>query len=80
MRPSAPESSSLDVIRGKAVMIDEDKIVKLQYQEEYLSITLLLSLFNQPLYVRSLVHLEQVLDSSIKHCQLFVILPYIAMI
>ncbi|WOG91550.1 hypothetical protein DCAR_0310799 [Daucus carota subsp. sativus] len=61
MRPSAPESSSLDVIRGKAVMIDEDKIVKLQYQEEYLSITLLLSLFNQPLYVRSLVHLEQLL-------------------
>ncbi|KAL8126457.1 hypothetical protein AgCh_013662 [Apium graveolens] len=59
---SAPESSSLDRTRGKAVMVDEDKIEKQEHQDEYLSIKLLLSLLNQPLYLRSVAHLEQLLN------------------
>lgn len=60
--PSKPESSNLDLSRGKAVMVvDEDEIEEQQQQQEYLSIKLLLSLLNQPLYLRSIAHLEQVL-------------------
>lgn len=58
---SVQEPSNLDLTRGKAVMVvDEDEKEK-QQQEEYLSIKLLLSLLNQPLYLRSIAHLEQVL-------------------
>ncbi|KAL8096331.1 hypothetical protein AgCh_037334 [Apium graveolens] len=60
--PSVQESSNLDLTRGKAVMVvDEDEKEK-QQQEEYLSIKLLLSLLNQPLYLRSIAHLEQLLN------------------
>ncbi|KAK1393002.1 E3 ubiquitin-protein ligase UPL1 [Heracleum sosnowskyi] len=62
MHQSAPESSSLDMTRGKAVMVDEDKIEKLEHQEEHISIKFLLSLLNQPLYLRSIAHLEQLLN------------------
>lgn len=60
--PLIQESSNIDLTRGKAVMVvDEDENEKQQQQEEYLSIKLLLSLLNQPLYLRSIAHLEQVL-------------------
>lgn len=59
--PSVQESSNLDLTRGKAVMVVDEEEKGTQHQEEYLSIKLLLSLLNQPLYLRSIAHLEQVL-------------------
>ncbi|KAI3685937.1 hypothetical protein L1987_79606 [Smallanthus sonchifolius] len=52
-----------DQARGKAVMIfQDDEPEKHQYQEGLLAITLLLSLLKQPLYLRSIAHLEQLLN------------------
>ncbi|CAI9291736.1 unnamed protein product [Lactuca saligna] len=50
-------SQTLDKARGKAVMIVQD-----DETEGLLSITLLLSLLKQPLYLRSIAHLEQLLN------------------
>lgn len=47
--------------RGKSVVIVEDKVNRVENSEEYLSIAMLLSLLNQPLYLRSIAHLEQVM-------------------
>ncbi|CAK9163642.1 unnamed protein product [Ilex paraguariensis] len=60
--PDVHESENLDQRRGKAVMIVGDDIEKRQHQEGYVSIALLLSLLNQPLYLRSIAHLEQLLN------------------
>ncbi|XP_024977054.1 E3 ubiquitin-protein ligase UPL2-like isoform X1 [Cynara cardunculus var. scolymus] len=64
IRPAAiEESQSLDQARGKAVMIvHDDETEKQQYREGLLAITLLLSLLKQPLYLRSIAHLEQLLN------------------
>ncbi|XP_028066908.1 E3 ubiquitin-protein ligase UPL2-like isoform X3 [Camellia sinensis] len=57
------ESENLEKARGKAVMIlEEDVIEETYHQERYFSIALLLSLLNQPLYLRSIAHLEQLLS------------------
>ncbi|XP_042046787.1 E3 ubiquitin-protein ligase UPL2-like [Salvia splendens] len=57
--PQFKESSSSDDERGKAVMLlDEPK----EYSEGQASFTLLLSLLNQSLYLRSVAHLEQLLN------------------
>jgi E3 ubiquitin-protein ligase HUWE1 len=57
------KSQSLDQSRGKAVMIVEDhETGKQHHQEGLLAITLLLSLLKQPLYLRSIAHLEQLLN------------------
>ncbi|KAF8377410.1 hypothetical protein HHK36_030787 [Tetracentron sinense] len=56
-----PESSNK--AHGKAVMvIEEDEIERKQLQKGDFSIVLLLSLLNQPLYLRSIAHLEQLLN------------------
>lgn len=55
--PQFKELPSSDDKRGKAVMLlDEQK----EYIEGQASFTLLLSLLNQSLYLRSVAHLEQV--------------------
>lgn len=60
--PPLQEPENLDQVRGKAVMVIEDEVVdKKLHQEGYLSVALLLSLLNQPLYLRSIAHLEQVM-------------------
>ncbi|KAK9080849.1 hypothetical protein SSX86_000608 [Deinandra increscens subsp. villosa] len=52
-----------DQDRGKAIMIvQDDEPEKHQYQEGSLAITLLLSLLKHPLYLRSIAHLEQLLN------------------
>ncbi|KAJ0748742.1 putative HECT domain, UBA-like superfamily, armadillo-like helical, Ubiquitin-associated [Helianthus annuus] len=52
-----------DQARGKAVMIvQDDESEKHQYHDGVLAITLLLSLLKQPLYLRSIAHLEQLLN------------------
>ncbi|KAI3689153.1 hypothetical protein L2E82_47103 [Cichorium intybus] len=51
------KSQSPDQARGKAVMIVQD-----DETEGLLAITLLLSLLKQPLYLRSIAHLEQLLN------------------
>ena len=69
--PSAAieESQNLDQARGKAVMIvQDDETEKQQYQEGLLAITLLLSLLKQPLYLRSIAHLEQVVTWRMPIC------------
>ncbi|KAI3685801.1 hypothetical protein L6452_35059 [Arctium lappa] len=55
------ESQSHDQSRGKAVMVAQDNETEKQ-QEDFLAITMLLSLLNQPLYLRSIAHLEQLLN------------------
>lgn len=61
--PPLQEPENLDQVRGKAVMVIEDEVVdKKLHQEGYLSVALLLSLLNQPLYLRSIAHLEQLLN------------------
>ncbi|KAF8411336.1 hypothetical protein HHK36_003883 [Tetracentron sinense] len=53
---------SCNKAHGKAVMvIEEDEIDRKQLQKGDFSIVLLLSLLNQPLYLRSVAHLEQLL-------------------
>nr|GEV63223.1 E3 ubiquitin-protein ligase UPL2-like [Tanacetum cinerariifolium] len=55
------ESQIFDQSRGKAIMIVQDNATEKQ-QEDLLAITMLLSLLNQPLYLRSIAHLEQLLN------------------
>ena len=50
-----------DVSRGKAVMVFEDEVDVGESNEGYISIAMLLSLLKQPLYLRSIAHLEQVM-------------------
>ncbi|TYH65157.1 hypothetical protein ES332_D06G037000v1 [Gossypium tomentosum] len=49
------EPRNIDQSRGKALMTEEQ-------QEGFISVALLLSLLNQPLYLRSIAHLEQLLN------------------
>ncbi|GFZ19397.1 hypothetical protein Acr_28g0001020 [Actinidia rufa] len=57
------ESENLDKARGKAVMIvEEDTIEGNNNKEGSFSIALLLNLLSQPLYLRSIAHLEQLLN------------------
>lgn len=52
---------SVDKRSGKAVtIVEENGQNKTENQEGYISTVLLLSLLNQPLYLRSISHLEQV--------------------
>ncbi|XP_023545877.1 E3 ubiquitin-protein ligase UPL2-like isoform X2 [Cucurbita pepo subsp. pepo] len=57
-RPTLRESESAYQDCGKAVMAVEHNL----QSEGYLSIALLLGLLNQPLYLRSIAHLEQLLN------------------
>lgn len=53
---------NFDQSRGKAVMMVEEYGTDVkQFHEGHISIALLLSLLNQPLYSRSIAHLEQVM-------------------
>jgi len=58
--PALRETENTEQARGKAVMIAREDDRK-QHEEGYISIALLLSLLNQPLYLRSIAHLEQVM-------------------
>lgn len=60
--PALLETENADQARGKAVMVvEEDEMDRSDHQEGYISIALLLGLLNQPLYLRSIAHLEQVM-------------------
>ncbi|KAF5739795.1 putative E3 ubiquitin protein ligase upl2 [Tripterygium wilfordii] len=60
--PALKEQESTDQVRGKEVMVVEEyEADRKQHQEGHVSISLLLSLLNQPLYLRSIAHLEQLL-------------------
>ncbi|KAK6938058.1 Ubiquitin-associated domain, partial [Dillenia turbinata] len=62
-RPFTQWPQNLDPVHGKAVLVmDEDVTPTNILGDGYLPITLLLSLLNQPLYLRSLAHLEQLLN------------------
>lgn len=61
-QPRLHESENVDKARSKAVMIvEEDTIEGNNNQEGSFSIALLLNLLSQPLYLRSISHLEQVM-------------------
>ncbi|KAK1293151.1 E3 ubiquitin-protein ligase UPL2 [Acorus calamus] len=62
-QPATPNSLNAEQDRGKAVMImEEDQSERLLQQKGDTSIVLLLSLLNQSLYLRSVAHLEQLLN------------------
>ncbi|XP_010277573.1 PREDICTED: E3 ubiquitin-protein ligase UPL2-like isoform X2 [Nelumbo nucifera] len=61
-RPSIQKLTSSDQDRGKAVMIIDEEFERKTQQGGDYSIVLLLSLLNQPLYLRSIAHLEQLLS------------------
>ncbi|GFZ10082.1 LOW protein: E3 ubiquitin ligase-like protein [Actinidia rufa] len=62
-QPRLHESENFDKARGKAVMIvEEDTMEGNDNQEGSFSIALLLNLLSQPLYLRSIAHLEQLLN------------------
>ena len=56
--PAIREPDNANDARGKAVMVFEDVG---ESNESYISIAMLLSLLNKPLYLRSIAHLEQVM-------------------
>ncbi|THG14077.1 hypothetical protein TEA_017327 [Camellia sinensis var. sinensis] len=57
------ESEDLDKARGKALMIVEEDVMEgKNHLEGYFSVVMLLSLLSQPLYLRSIAHLEQLLS------------------
>ncbi|KAL5559936.1 hypothetical protein UlMin_036147 [Ulmus minor] len=59
--PASHEPKNIvDQTSGKAVMVVEEN--KPEHREGYLSVALLLSLLSQPLYLRSISHLEQLLN------------------
>lgn len=59
--PTLRESENVYQNCGKAVMAVEPNVTDCRQQSEgFLSIALLLSLLSQPLYLRSIAHLEQV--------------------
>ncbi|XP_050235135.1 E3 ubiquitin-protein ligase UPL2-like isoform X2 [Mercurialis annua] len=61
--PTLQKPENLDKSRGKAVMVVEEYEADSKHHEEgYISLALLLSLLNQPLYSRSVAHLEQLLS------------------
>lgn len=60
--PALMEMENTDHSRGKAVMVVEEDEMDSGHQEGYISIALLLGLLNQPLYLRSIAHLEQLLN------------------
>ncbi|KAI9201569.1 hypothetical protein LWI28_025432 [Acer negundo] len=61
--PALKEPENTDQARGKAVLADDEcETDRKKQQEGYISIMLLLSLLNQPLYLRSIAHLEQLLN------------------
>ncbi|EEF35034.1 E3 ubiquitin protein ligase upl2, putative [Ricinus communis] len=61
--PALQQAENSDKLRGKAVMVVEEFQDNPKHHEEgYISIALLLSLLNQPLYSRSIAHLEQLLN------------------
>ncbi|XP_043712175.1 E3 ubiquitin-protein ligase UPL1-like isoform X2 [Telopea speciosissima] len=62
IQPQVNVSESSDQARGKAVMVVEEEIGSQQNQKGDFSIVLLLCLLNQPLYLRSISHLEQLLN------------------
>lgn len=60
--PPVQELQNLDKSRGKAVMIlDDNDAERKQHVEGQVSLALLLTLLNLPLYFRSIAHLEQLL-------------------
>ncbi|KAI7738652.1 LOW QUALITY PROTEIN: hypothetical protein M8C21_021949, partial [Ambrosia artemisiifolia] len=61
-RLSPSESENLDKSRGKAIMVAEENQTENPQEDKLLAITMLLSLLNQPLYLRSIAHLEQLLN------------------
>lgn len=52
-------SENTDKVRGKALMLVENENTEMD-EEHFHSVALLLGLLNQPLYLRSNAHLEQV--------------------
>ncbi|CAL5394802.1 unnamed protein product [Camellia sinensis] len=61
--PLLQESENLDKARGKALMIVEEDVMEgKNHLEGYFSVVMLLSLLSQPLYLRSIAHLEQLLS------------------
>ena len=65
-QPRLHESENVDKARSKAVMIvEEDMIERNNNQEGSFSIALLMNLLSQPLYLRSIAHLEQVMIYSL---------------
>ncbi|CAH8320273.1 unnamed protein product [Eruca vesicaria subsp. sativa] len=61
--PSFQGSEPSDKARGKAVVVsDDDHMGRTQQEPESVAFALLLSLLNQPLYLRSVAHLEQLLN------------------
>ncbi|CAL5391777.1 unnamed protein product [Camellia sinensis] len=62
-QPLLQESENLDKARGKALMIVEEDVMEgKNHLEGYFSVVMLLSLLSQPLYLRSIAHLEQLLS------------------
>lgn len=59
--PEIREQNNASDARGKAVMVVEDEVNIGESNEGYISIAVLLGLLNQPLYLRSIAHLEQVM-------------------
>ncbi|KAL5100638.1 hypothetical protein RYX36_004965 [Vicia faba] len=60
--PEIKEQSNASDARGKVVMVVEDEVNIGESNEGYVSIAVLLGLLNQPLYLRSIAHLEQLLN------------------
>ncbi|KAG2277081.1 hypothetical protein Bca52824_059636 [Brassica carinata] len=60
--PSLQGSVPSDKARGKAVVVSDDHMSRTQQEPESVAFMLLLSLLNQPLYLRSVAHLEQLLN------------------
>lgn len=56
-----PAIKEPDDARGKAVIVVEGEENISESNEGYISIAMLLGLLNQPLYLRSIAHLEQVM-------------------
>lgn len=56
------DARSSDQARGKALMTEDNDTGKSSNEEGVQSIALLLGLLNQPLYLRSIAHLEQLLN------------------
>ncbi|XP_010520834.1 PREDICTED: E3 ubiquitin-protein ligase UPL2-like [Tarenaya hassleriana] len=60
--PSLQDSATSDKARGKAVVVSDDYMDRKHDQQGLIAFALLLSLLNQPLYLRSVAHLEQLLN------------------
>ncbi|XP_019090663.1 PREDICTED: E3 ubiquitin-protein ligase UPL1-like [Camelina sativa] len=60
--PSLQGSAPSDKAHGKAVVVSDDYMGRKEHEPESIAFALLLSLLNQPLYLRSVAHLEQLLN------------------